>query len=164
VAWVPQRPYLLHGSVADNLRLARPDAHMAELVAAAELAGAHAFIAALPRGYDTPIGERGARLSGGQAQRLALARAFLKDAPLLILDEPTAHLDAEQAGAIGAALARYARGRSVLLIIHQLALAAGADRIVVLDGGRVVQQGRHADLLVRDGPYRRLAASSAGQP
>jgi ATP-binding cassette subfamily C protein CydD len=162
IAWVPQRPYLFHGSVAENIRLARPAAGSAELVVAAEAAGAHAFIAALPRGYDTLIGERGARLSGGQAQRLALARAFLKDAPILILDEPTAHLGGASEDTIQATIARLARGRTVLLIIHSLRLAERADRILVVAGGRVIEQGPASTLSRRPGAYHDLLARSAG--
>ncbi len=161
VAWVPQAPYLFHGSAADNVRLGRPGATAAEVERAARLAHAHEFIAALPQGYDTPLGERGARLSGGQAQRIALARAFLKDAPLLILDEATAHLDPEVEDRVQAALARLLRGRTAILIAHRLHTVQRADRILVLDGGRVVEQGDHASLLRQDGLYRRLAQAGA---
>jgi len=147
VAWVPQRPHLFHGTVADNLRLARPDATDADLVAAAEQAGAAAFIRALPRGFDTPVGEDGLRLSGGRRQRLAIARAFLVDAWLVILDEATSHLDAESETAIRDAVARLAtRGRTVLVVSHRLRLVETADDIVVLDHGRVVETGAPADL------------------
>ncbi|HEU5100227.1 MAG TPA: thiol reductant ABC exporter subunit CydD [Roseiflexaceae bacterium] len=162
IAWVPQRPYLFNASVAENIRVANSAASIKEVVAAAEAAGIHAFIAALPQGYDTPIGERGARLSGGEAQRLALARAFLKDAPLLILDEPTTQLDSEHEQAVRGSIARLARGRTVLLIAHRLSLAADADRIVVLDRGRVVEQGVSADLLARPGRYQQLVAAYEG--
>jgi ATP-binding cassette subfamily C protein CydD len=162
IAWVPQQPYLFHASIAENIRLARPAASIAEIAAAAEAAQAHGFISALPAGYDTPIGERGARLSGGEAQRLALARAFLKDAPLLILDEATAHLDLEQEQAIRASIARLAQGRTVLLIAHRLSLAASADRIVVLGDGRVLEQGTPAELLARNGRYQQLVTAYEG--
>ena len=118
---MPQRPYLFHGSVAENPRLARPTASMAEIVAVTEAAAAHAFIATLPQGYDTPIGERSARLSGGQAQRLALARAILKDAPVLLLDEPTANLDARTEQVVLRSLGPLMNRRTTLMITHRLA-------------------------------------------
>jgi ATP-binding cassette subfamily C protein CydD len=161
VAWVPQSPYLFHGSVADNIRVGRPEATLAEVEQAARLAHAHEFVAALPQGYDTPLGERGARLSGGEAQRIALARAFLKDAPLLVLDEATAHLDPEVEDLVQAALARLLQGRTAILIAHRLNTVLRADRILVLDGGRVVEQGSHAALLAQNGLYRRLAEAGA---
>jgi ABC-type multidrug transport system fused ATPase/permease subunit len=166
VAWVPQQPYLFYGSVAHNLRLARPGATMDEVVWAARQAHAHEFVAALPQGYDTPVGERGARLSGGQVQRLALARAFLKDAPLLVLDEATANLDPEVEALVQEALGRLLRGRTALLIAHRLPTVYRADRILVLDGGRLVQAGTHAELVAREGAYRRLvgAYAAGGRP
>ncbi|MCC7207093.1 MAG: thiol reductant ABC exporter subunit CydD [Anaerolineae bacterium] len=160
VAWVAQSPYLFHGSVADNLRLARPDATPDDLVEAARQANAHSFIAALPQGYDTPIGERGARLSGGQAQRLALARAFLRPASLLLFDEATSNLDPENERLIGDALMRLVRKRTVFVIAHRLHTVADADQIIALDGGRVAQTGRHADLVRADGVYRALVATA----
>jgi len=159
VAWVPQLPHLFHGTVADNIRLARPEAGMEVVIAAARAAHADEFIEALPRGYDTPLGEQGARLSGGQRQRLAIARAFLKDAPVLILDEATASLDAGSEALIRDALARLTAGRTVLIIAHRLALAYAADQIVVMDAGRAVETGSHRALLAQDGLYRRLAAT-----
>ena len=162
VAWVPQMPHLFHGSIADNLRLAKPGASDAELMAAAQAAHAHEFIQALPQGYDTAIGEGGARLSGGQRQRLAVARAFLKDAPFLILDEATAHLDSASEAAIREALDNLMRGRTVLIIAHSLALANAADRIAVLDRGRVIETGDPRQLLGRHGPYQQLVAIYEG--
>ena len=162
VAWVPQIPYLFQGTIADNIRLARADASWEDLVSAAEAADAHDFISGLPRGYDTPVGERGARLSGGQQQRIAIARAFLKDGPILILDEPTAHLDEESADSIGAALARLVEGRTVLIIAHRLALVFGAECIVVLDEGCGVEKGNHVELMALQGTYSRLVSSSDG--
>ena len=159
VAYVPQQPYLFAGSVGANISLGRPGAAMSEIIAAAEAAGAHDFIAALPDGYDTVVGERGARLSGGQAQRIALARAFLVDAPIVVLDEATANLDPESDAAIQAALARLLRGRSALVIAHRLNTVRTADRIIVLQRGRVVEQGAHASLLEQDGAYARLVAA-----
>jgi ABC-type multidrug transport system fused ATPase/permease subunit len=161
VAWVPQAPYLFAGTVAENVRLARPGATDAEVEAAAHAAGAHEFVRALPLGYATPLGEDGARLSGGEQQRIALARAFLRDAPFVILDEVTSHLDPVSEGAIVRAVARLARRRTVLVISHRLRLAAMADTVVVLAGGRAVESGSPAQLLARDGPYRRLVTIEA---
>jgi ATP-binding cassette subfamily C protein CydD len=161
IAWVPQAPHLFDGTVADNIRLARPDATDAQVDAAAREAGADAFIHALPLGYATRLGEEGARLSGGQQQRIAIARAFLRDAPFVILDEATSHLDAASEAAIADAVRRLVRRRTVLVISHRLRLAAEADVVAVVAGGRSVEVGRPADLLLRDGPYRRLVAIEA---
>ncbi|ODP31708.1 hypothetical protein A9762_06785 [Pandoraea sp. ISTKB] len=151
-----QDVFLFHGTVAENLRLARVDATQAQLEAAARAAQAHDFIVALPQGYDTPLGERGARLSGGERQRLSIARAMLKDAPILLLDEATASIDAENEAAIQAALQTLCRDRTVLMIAHRLRTVMHADRIVVLDAGRVAGIGKH-DALLRDcAVYRRL--------
>ncbi len=163
VAWVPQRPRLFHGTVLDNLLLARPEAPREIVEEAARRAHAHAFILELPQGYDTPIGEDGRRLSDGQAQRLALARAFLKDAPVLVLDEPTSHLDPESEAAVREAMARLLIGRTVLLIAHRLTTVRGADRIVLLSGGRVVEEGAHASLLGGGGRYARMVAAYEGR-
>lgn len=163
LAWVPQQPYLFQASVADNIRLARPGAGLAEVTAAARQAQADDFIRDLPQSYDTLIGERGARLSGGQAQRLALARAFLKDAPVLILDEATANLDLDTETRLQEAMRRLMLGRTVLLIAHRLSTVYDADKIVVLAGGRVVESGSHAALLEQDGLYRRLLAAYSRQ-
>ena len=163
VAWVPQEPYLFYGTIADNFRLARPDASLDEVAWAARQAHAHAFIEALPQGYDTIIGERGARLSGGEAQRIALARAFLKDAPLLILDEATANLDPEIEAQVQEAMERLLEGRTALVIAHRLSTVYRADRILVMDTGRIVEQGTHADLLQRGGLYCRLVGAYSGE-
>jgi ATP-binding cassette subfamily C protein CydD len=164
VAWVPQRAHVFVGSVLDNLLIARPDATMAMVREAAALAGADAFIAALARGYDTPLGERGAGLSGGQVQRLALARAFLKDAPVVLLDEPTAHLDARNQAQIHEVLRRLAHGRTVLVVAHRPATARLADKIVVLEAGRAVEAGAHEALLARRGAYARLVRAHTADP
>ncbi len=161
LAWVPQRPHLFAGSVADNIRLARPDADDAAVAEAARAANAAGFIAQLPHGYETPVGEDGSRLSGGQRQRIAIARAFLRDAPLLLLDEPTSHQDEVSEAAIADALERLTAGRTVLIIAHRLDLVARADQVVVLGAGRVVQSGAPVDLLAVEGPYRRLVEDAA---
>jgi thiol reductant ABC exporter CydD subunit len=159
VAWVPQRPYLFHGTVADNIRLARPDASDEEIRAAADEAGAAMFVQAMPLGYDTAVGEDGIRLSGGQRQRIALARAFLGGARLVILDEATAHLDAASEDLVRDAVVRMGRDRAVLVVSHRLRLVSIADVVAVVDHGRVVQVGAPADLAERDGPFRRLLAT-----
>ncbi len=162
VGWVPQTPYLFHGTVVENIRMARPDADMDDVIRAAKLAHAHEFVVEFPQGYDTLIGERGARLSGGQAQRVALARAFLKDAPFLILDEATSNLDPEVESLIQDAMERLMRGKTVLVIAHRLNTVRRADVIVVLDHGRVVETGAHGDLLRRGGLYARLVSAYGG--
>lgn len=164
VALVPQRPYLFYGSLLENIRLARPGASQAEVEEAAELAGAADFIRHLPRAYEAQVGERGLLLSGGQAQRVAIARAFLKDAPLLVLDEPTSSLDPESEALIGAAIERLARGRTTLVVAHRLNTALAADRIAVLDEGRLEDVGTHAELLARGGTYSRLAGAYGDVP
>jgi ATP-binding cassette subfamily C protein CydD len=162
IAYVPQAPHLFHDTIANNLRLARPNASDADLQRAARAAKLHDWIMTLPQDYETVIGEEGARLSGGQAQRLALARAFLKDAPLLILDEPTSSVDPELEAQLREATERLMRGRTTLLIAHRLATLYRADEIVVIENGRVVERGKHDALLARDGTYRQLALAGAG--
>ena len=159
VALVPQRPYLFYGSVFENIRLARPEAGREEVERAAELAGAAGFIRRLPEGYETGIGERGARLSGGEAQRIAIARAFLKDAPLLILDEPTSSLDPESEKVVRRAVERLAEGRTTLIIAHRLNTIHDADRIAVLDAGRVEAVGAHAELVESNKLYAALVSA-----
>ena len=163
VAVVPQHPYLFDASALDNLRLARGSAGFDEVVGAAELAGIHEFLRGLPDGYHTPLGERGARLSRGQAQRLAIARAFLKDAAVLILDEPTSALDPDSERILRNSLERLADGRTVLLVAHRLASVVSANQIVVLDGGVVVERGTHAELSARQGLYAHLLGARSQQ-
>ncbi len=162
VAWVPQHPYLFNATVAENIRFGRPEATLTEVMVAAHQAHAHEFIQALPQGYDTIIGERGARLSGGQAQRLSLARAFLKNTPLLILDEATSNLDSEYEMLVLRATERLMQGRTVLIIAHRLSTVYYADQIVVLQAGRVVEVGTHASLLQRSGLYKQLVHAYEG--
>ena len=161
LAWVPQRPHLFSGSVADNIRLARPHAADAAVRAAARAANAEDFIERLPQGYETAVGEGGARLSGGQRQRIAIARAFLRDAPLLVLDEPTSYQDEASEAAIAEAIDRLTAGRTVLVIAHRLRLAERAERVVVLEAGRVVEEGPATELRARRGPYARLVEAQA---
>lgn len=156
-ATVPQEPAIFAASVADNIRFGRPDASEAEIRAAAEAAAAHAFIEALPQGYATPVGERGVLLSGGQKQRIAIARAIVRDAPILLLDEATSALDAESEQLVQTAVTRLSQGRTTLVIAHRLATVKRADRILVLDGGRIVSSGSHQSLVSEDGLYSRLA-------
>jgi subfamily B ATP-binding cassette protein MsbA len=157
IALVTQEPFLFDDTIAANIAYARDGASQADIEGAARAAAAHDFILALPGGYDTLVGEAGARLSGGQRQRIAIARAFLKDAPILLLDEPTSALDTESEAQVQAALSRLMAGRTTLIIAHRLSTVRGADRIYVLDGGRVADVGRHETLMGRGGLYARLA-------
>ena len=156
MAIVLQEGGILADTARENIRLARPDATGEEVEAAARAARIHQRITALPRGYDTVLGSEGAHLSGGERQRIALARAFLAGAPVLLLDEATAQADPHSEREIQEALAALARGRTVLVIAHRLATVVDADSIVVLDGGRVVQRGTHTELLAAGGLYRTL--------
>jgi len=162
VAVVPQEPLLFGGTILENIGYGRLGATREEIEAAAAAANAAGFIADLPAGYETTVGERGVKLSGGQRQRIAIARAVLKDAPLLLLDEATSALDNAAEAAIQAALARLMADRTTLVIAHRLSTVERADRIVVLDRGRIVEQGRHAELLARGGLYHRLATRGFG--
>ena len=153
---VTQESYLFHDTIASNLRYAKPDATIDELRAASEAANIAEFIEGLPRGYNTVVGERGYRLSGGEKQRVALARVILKDPAILILDEATSHLDAHSEALIQEALERVMRGRTSLVIAHRLSTVLAADRIFVVDAGAVVDSGSHEELLARDGLYASL--------
>lgn len=156
-ALVPQEPAIFAASAADNIRFGRPEASDAEVRAAARAAAADGFIAALPDGYDTYVGERGVMLSGGQRQRIALARAILRDAPVLLLDEATSALDAQSERAVQDAVAALAQERTTLVIAHRLATVKSADRILVLDNGKLVADGDHETLVAAGGLYARLA-------
>jgi ATP-binding cassette subfamily B protein/subfamily B ATP-binding cassette protein MsbA len=157
VSIVLQEPFLLPLSVADNIAYGRPGATREEIVAAAVAAHADGFIRALPKGSDTVIGERGASLSGGERQRLAIARAILKDAPILILDEPTASLDAQTEASVMGALERLTHGRTTIVIAHRLSTVRRADAVAVLEAGRIIQLGTHAELIARPGLYQKLS-------
>ena len=159
IALVPQDSYLFSGSIADNLRLARPSATEYEMLDAMRRAAGAEILDRLPDGLDSDVGERGTRLSGGERQRIAIARAFLVDAPVLVLDEATSNVDVESERTIQAALDRLAAGRTVLQIAHRLSTVRDADRIVVLDRGRVVDAGTHDDLASRPGRYRQMMAA-----
>jgi ABC-type multidrug transport system fused ATPase/permease subunit len=162
IAVVLQETLVFHGTVRENIAYGRPGATDAEIVAAARAADAHEFIELLPEGYDTLVGQRGRTLSGGQCQRLAIARAMVRDAPVLLLDEPTTGLDVRSGRRILDPLRRLMAGRTTIVISHNLLTVRDATRIVVLDHGRVVEQGAHEDLLGREGPYARLARLGAG--
>ena len=160
LALVPQDPYLFHGTIAENLRVAREDATDADLVAACKAANIYDHVASLPKGFDTMVGERGTSLSGGQVQRLAIARALLKDAPIVILDEPTSQIDLETEKVIHEALERLTHRKTVLLIAHRLSTVEKADRIVVMGDGRVLESGPPAELLAKGGIYARMVGAS----
>jgi len=162
IGWVAQDVFLFEGTVRENIAYARPDADFAAIVAAARAAEADDFIEHLPQGYDTRVGERGAKLSGGQRQRLSIARALLKDPPILLLDEATSAVDNETEAAIQRSLRRIAHQRTVIVIAHRLSTIVHADRIVVLDGGRIAECGTHAELLAARGLYAALWAVQTG--
>ena len=163
IAVVPQDISLFHRSILENIRYGRPNATEEEVAAAAEAAGCHGFISAMPQAFATIAGERGVKLSGGQRQRIAIARAFLKDSPILLMDEATSALDSESEQAIHAALGRLMRGRTVIAIAHRLSTLRDFDRIVVMDAGSIVQDGAPADLARRAGPFRDLLQRQMAQ-
>ena len=160
VGVVVQEPYLLHATIAENLRYAKPDATDDEIVAAAKAAAVHDVVAGLPDGYDTVVGARGHRFSGGEKQRLALARILLRNPPILVLDEATSALDTRTERSVQDALERLSAGRTTMTIAHRLSTVRDADRIVVMDAGRIVEAGTHAELLARGGRYAELVAAA----
>lgn len=162
IAVVPQDPALFHRTIAENIAYARPDATREEVELAARRARAHDFITRLPKGYATLVGERGVKLSGGERQRVAIARAFLADAPILVLDEATSSLDVETERQVQAAMEELMAGRTTIVIAHRLSTIRGADRILVFENGRIVEEGRHAELVRRGGAYARLHAVTEG--
>lgn len=162
IAYVPQETALFHRTIAENIAYARPDATQAEIERAAKLANAHEFIVSLPDGYQTLVGERGIKLSGGQRQRAAIARAILKDAPILVLDEATSALDSESEALIQDALVKLMKGRTSIVVAHRLSTIASLDRIIVLKDGQIVEQGSHAELLNKGGAYSKLWSRQSG--
>lgn len=162
IAYVPQDPAMFHRTLRDNIAFARPDATDAEIRRAAEAAHVTEFAAALPDGFDTMVGERGVKLSGGQRQRVALARAILRDAPILLLDEATSALDSESELLVQEALWRLMEGRTALVVAHRLSTVAGMDQLVVLDRGRIIEQGTHQELLAAEGAYAKLWQHQSG--
>jgi ATP-binding cassette subfamily B protein len=161
VGVVSQETYLFHESIRENLRFAKPDATDEEIERAAEAARIHPVIAALPEGYDTVVGERGYRFSGGEKQRIAIARTILRNPPILVLDEATSSLDTETERLVQEALDRLSEGRTTIAIAHRLSTVRDADQIIVLDHGRVVESGTHEDLILAGGRYTTLATRDA---
>jgi len=161
VGMVAQETYLFHASVAENLRFAKPAASDAEIVAAAKVAQIHDHLVSLPDGYDTVVGERGYRFSGGEKQRLAIARAVLRDPPVLVLDEATSALDTQTEQAVQRAIDAASAGRTTITIAHRLSTVRDADEIIVLDHGEIAERGTHAELLARGGRYAALVNRDA---
>jgi ATP-binding cassette subfamily B protein len=162
ISYVPQDPSMFHRSIADNIRVGRPDATDLEVQRAAELAHAAEFIEASPKGYETLVGERGVKLSGGQRQRVAIARAILKDAPILILDEATSSLDSESESLIQEALWNLLAGRTAIVIAHRLSTVRRMDELLILEKGRIAERGTHDELLTHSGIYAVLWAHQSG--
>ncbi|HMR55435.1 MAG TPA: ATP-binding cassette domain-containing protein, partial [Candidatus Doudnabacteria bacterium] len=163
VSLVPQDPILFHRSLLENIRYAKPDATLREVIAAAKAAHCHEFIDKLPAKYETFVGERGVKLSGGERQRVAIARAILKNSPILVLDEATSSLDSESEKLIQDALKNLMEGKTTIVIAHRLSTIMAMDRIVVIEGGKIVEQGSHSELLkVGDGKYQKLWHIQAG--
>jgi ABC-type multidrug transport system fused ATPase/permease subunit len=156
ISIVLQDVFLFHGTVKENILFGNPQATDEDIIEAAKIANAHEFIASLPEGYNTIIGERGVKLSGGQRQRISIARAVLKNTPILILDEATSSIDTETELLIQQALERLMKGRTTIIIAHRLSTIRNADKIVVLKGKEIVEQGKHAELIENDGLYKRL--------
>jgi ATP-binding cassette subfamily B protein len=162
IAYVPQETALFHRSIAENIAYGKPNATVDEIKRAAKLANADEIIKDMPDGYDTLVGERGVKLSGGQRQRVAIARAILKDAPILVLDEATSALDSESEALIQDALNKLMQNRTSIVVAHRLSTVANLDRIVVLSNGKIVEEGTHRQLLLRDGPYKKLWSRQSG--
>ncbi|HCM43648.1 TPA: hypothetical protein DIS55_01705, partial [Candidatus Kaiserbacteria bacterium] len=162
IAFVPQDPVLFHRSLLENIRYGRRDATENEVIEAAKKAHCHEFITTLPKGYGTFVGERGVKLSGGERQRIAIARAILKNAPILVLDEATSSLDSESEALIQDALETLMKGKTVIVIAHRLSTVMKMDRIIVLEDGRITADGRHEELITQDGRYRTLWNIQAG--
>ena len=153
-SFVFQRVYLFEDTIANNIRFGRPEASMDEVIEAAKKAACHDFITALPDGYETVIGEGGATLSGGEKQRIAIARAIMKDAPIIILDEATANVDPENEKELTEAIENLTKQKTIIMIAHRLKTVRNADQIIVIDKGRIVQEGKHDELMQQDGIYR----------
>jgi ABC-type multidrug transport system fused ATPase/permease subunit len=164
MAIVQQDTFLFNDTVLNNIRYGRPEANVEDVEAAAQAANAHEFITGMPEGYDTMVGERGVKLSGGQRQRISIARAFLTDPRILLLDEATSAVEAESEWIIQAALERLMAGRTTIVVSHRMSMVRGADEILVLDNGRMVERGRHGDLMAENGLYARMVSMQQGEP